>query len=241
VAVPLAMRSQALQRVLRPNRPHRSAQASALDLTAGAPIPQTPATQAASENSTNRERELRRAKLRAEGARLKGDQFSHLNERPDIQNPFWQSKVALLKAWLAELPERDIPEIRLCTDRDWLLTAEFAELNSELGARKALGSLRNGAKSRFAKTIITAINQYSAQHDSKLPTDLADIQPFLDPALAQSVLQRYQLSYRTPDGQPSAAGLAVTERAPVDVDFDTRHEIGFYGYTIQLVGHAQPR
>lgn len=240
LAVPVLLQHRALQLARGDKAPHPLVQASSVALAAAAePTLQTSATKMAVPSSAQHERELRRAKLRSEGARLKDEQSSHLNEPPDIRTPFWQSKVALLKAWLAELPERDIPEIQLSTDRDWLETAQWADLDSELGARKALGALRNGAKSRFAKTIIRAIDRYAKEHDSQLPAKLADIQSLLEPELADAVLRRYELTYHTPDGRPSAPGLAVVEKAAVDDDFDTRHVIGFYGYAVQLIGHAQ--
>jgi RNA polymerase sigma factor (sigma-70 family) len=240
LAVPVLLQQRALQHARGDKASHPLVQAFPLAFAvASGPTLQTSGTQMAVPPYTRHERELRRAKLCAQGAQLKREQSSHLNEPPDIRTPFWQSKVALFKAWLAELPERDIPEIQLSTDRDWLETAQWADLDSELGARKALGALRNGAKSRFAKTIIRAINQYAEAHDSQLPADLAVIKPWLEPALTDAVLRRYELSYHTADGRPSATGLAVVEKAPVDDDFDTRHVIGFYGYAVQLIGHSQ--
>src|SRR5262249_11195379 len=106
---------------------------------------------------------LRRSKLGAEGARLR-DQTAALSNDPAGQNALALSKVALLKAWLREMPEKSIPEIQFCTDADWLDVVQWAALDHETGARKALLGIRNLAKRRFEETVISAVNKYSEAH-----------------------------------------------------------------------------
>jgi hypothetical protein len=144
------------------------------------------------------------------------------------------SKVALLKAWLDALPERNIPEIQLCTDKDWLDVVRWAELDSETSARQALQGLRDNAKRRFNQEIIAAVRQYAHEHKGKPPSQLAELNSYLGSSMAESFADRYQFVSEPENGNLTMANWVITEKKLADPDYDTIHEIGFNGFTLRL-------
>jgi hypothetical protein len=113
-------------------------------------------------------------------------------------------------------------------------------LDTEVGARRALGNLRNCAKSRLAKTVVEAVKKYSSSHGQQLPAELADLKPYLDPRIGDSFLERYELRRNGGTGENSALAWSAVEKTTADERYDTRHEIGAYGYTVHLVETVKP-
>jgi len=181
------------------------------------------------------EQELRRSKLRAAGARLR-DQTAALSTDLSSQKAIVLSKVALLKAWLREMPEKGIPEIQFCTEADWLDVVDWAALDDETGARKALLGIRNLAKRRFEETVLAAVQKYSEAHQ-QLPANLADLNPFLDSMTAKTLAQRYELSPKAKEPNVSAEDWVINEKSSVDNDYDALHHIGVYGIAVQPTSH----
>jgi hypothetical protein len=182
------------------------------------------------------ERDLRRSILRAQGARLRDHTAALLND-PANQKALNLSKVALLKAWLHEMPEKGIPEIQFCTDADWLDVVDWAALDDEIGARKALLGIRNLAKRRFEETVISAVNKYSEAHQQQLPANLADLNSFLEPLAAEILAERYELSTNAKEPNVSPEDWVINEKSSVDNDYDALHHIGVYGITVQPTSH----
>jgi hypothetical protein len=182
------------------------------------------------------DQELRRSKLRAQAVRLR-QQAATLPKDAVSQKALAVSKVALLKAWLEEMPEKGIPEVQLCTDADWLDVADWATLDDEIGARKALLGVRNLAKRRFEEAVISAISKYSEAHEQQLPANLADLNSFLDPLAAKTLAERYELSPKAKEPNVSPEDWVINEKSSVDNDYDALHQIGVYGITVQPTSH----
>ena len=97
-------------------------------------------------------------KLRGEVSRLRASEQQLLQLRKpatEADDPFIQSVLALtaraaqLNQYLAQMPDKSVPEIRLLRESDWLEVAREASFQSEVEIRKSLSNLRSRAKSRF--------------------------------------------------------------------------------------------
>ncbi len=175
-----------------------------------------------------------RAELRAEGLRLR-DQTAVVAHDAAAQKALALSKVALLKAWLKEMPEKDIPEIQLCTEADWLDVVNWAALDDETGARRALRGVRDRAKRRFGRNVLAAIRIYMEAHQQQLPDDLNALASLLDPPAAKALVERYELASKAKEQGVSAEDWVIDEKLSVDQDYDTVHHIGVYGITVQPI------
>jgi RNA polymerase sigma factor (sigma-70 family) len=180
-------------------------------------------------------RQKRLAALGEEGRKLKARAAIQFDSRV-AKHGLALSKVALLKAWLEALPERNIPEIQQCTDGDWLDVVRWAQLEDETGARKALQGLRDNGKRRFNQKIIAAVKRYADEHEGKPPVELAKLNEYLEPEMAQSFSERYQFVTDPSGGSITTTNWVITERKLADSEYDTIHEIGFHGFTLRLSG-----
>ena len=92
----------------------------------------------------------------------------------DSELPFTKAVLALalragrLNAQFQRQPEMDIPELQYLDEGDWLHFAKEADLDSEIGMRKALADIRKQAKDRFAPIAMQALaNSLRPQEDSR--------------------------------------------------------------------------
>src|SRR5262249_26071101 len=87
-------------------------------------------------------------KLRGEVARLRADtQLSNqVKNDPDVQKALARkAKETRLRALLEQMPQQNIPELKLLGDRTYADVAEEADLDSESGVRAAFSQLRFAA------------------------------------------------------------------------------------------------
>lgn len=129
-------------------------------------------------------------------------------------------RVSLLKRQLAQTPERNIPELQLANDNDWLEAAATVKTDNEADLRKALSHLRTLAKDKLAPVFAGALRKYTQANDGMLPGDMAELKPFFESPIDENILQRYKVAggRRLSDLQPGQD--AIQERSRVD-DTDT--------------------
>jgi hypothetical protein len=165
-------------------------------------------------------------KLRAEVARLRSEQAA------PAQNPFTvtvlaeTARAARLNELLARMPEKRIPELQWLSLTDWLDAVKDADLESDIGVRKALSRLRRLAKNRLYPDWQKAFQGYLENNANQLPADLAQLKPFFDKPLDDTVLARYQLIATGSASNLKPGDYVMSERAPADSDFDERYEMG---------------
>jgi len=138
----------------------------------------------------------------------------------------WAAQVKQLKQRADEWPGRKIPELQLVTDQDWFdAVGQSNSLASDADFREALDRARRAGKNKLAAMMQQAFRNYTDANDGQLPTDLSQLQPFLDPSVDNAMLQRYQLlqTGRLSDVPPNQP--LVTEIAAVDDQFDERYFI----------------
>ena len=157
----------------------------------------------------------------------------------------WATRIASLKEKQNEMPEKRIPEMAFLTEKDWAAAARDANLGTDDGVRQALQALRSSAKNNFRNALQEAFKKYanaingsdllgnSAQlakainaNSNLLPTELAQLKPYFDRPVDDTLLNRYQY---LPPGKlhDNLSDIMVKEIAPpVDAEYDTHFEMG---------------
>jgi RNA polymerase sigma factor (sigma-70 family) len=138
-------------------------------------------------------------------------------------------RLMLFKQRVGEMKERQIPEMQYLADEDWLEALNKADLNTELGVRKALSQLRNRAKSYFAEKVQAGLGEYLKANDGRMPTEMMQLAPYFHPPVDQAILQRYELpAVQPPDSPPmyKISEVPIWEKAPVDDYYDALARFG---------------
>jgi regulator of replication initiation timing len=177
-------------------------------------------------------------KLRGEVARLRTTQketkaAGDMNDPTVKQMLAYKAQAEEIARYLERMPDKQIPELKLLTDVDWLTATKEAKLESDADVRRTLSRLRGLAKNRLP--LAGGLNAYINANDGQLPTDLAQLKPYImsrlgDTAVEEGVLdamlQRYQLLRTgTVSDYPQGTWI-IAERAPVDREYDTRAKFG---------------
>jgi RNA polymerase sigma factor (sigma-70 family) len=133
-------------------------------------------------------------------------------------------RVGLLKKQLELMPGKNIPELQLVNEQDWLEAAMAAKTDAEDDLRKGLGRLRTLAKDKLAPILARALQQYTKANNGQLPADFAQLKPYFEVPVDDAILARYNLAAasRLSDLKPGQA--VVQEKGLVDT-YDTLHGI----------------
>jgi RNA polymerase sigma factor (sigma-70 family) len=211
-----------------------------------------PAAAAASEKTNNAEL----LKLRAEVAALR--EAAREQSPVDPVTRDWSARIATLKQKLNQMPEKRIPEMAFLTDKDWATVTRDANVDTDDSVREALSNLRNAAKNAFLNALRDALKKYAAAvnggelpkkmsqlaqainaNPNLMPADLSQLKPYFDQPVDDSVWQRYQ--YKPPANfHDNLSDIIVTEIAPpVDTEYDTHHEVGWYSSGVRTVNSIQ--
>jgi hypothetical protein len=133
------------------------------------------------------------------------------------------ARIASLKQKLEQMPNKKIPELQFLTEKDWAMAAWDADLDTEVGVRKALGVLRERTIDRFlARKMRPAIEEYLAANNGLLPADLLQLKLYFDPSVTDEMLQRYKLIQT---GKPNPDEDLVRLVTHVDEEYDSHHSM----------------
>lgn len=153
------------------------------------------------------------------------------NDPTAIAAKAWLLKVNKLKQRMEDTPGAKIPELQFLTEQDWLDVAS-KKLDTDADYRRALASLRDAAKKKFGEMYQQALQRYSKAGNGQTPSDLAQLQPYFDSPVDDSILQRWQIESAKQFGLPPNTGMGdwvLTEKTAVDEVFDTRFTFGANG------------
>ena len=164
------------------------------------------------------------------GARLRNDAQSKEitpNESAESLAKSWVNRVNQLRQRLEQWPDKKIPELQFLTDEDWLNAAK-GKLETDTDYRKALSALRAAGEQKFIATLLQpALKEYGKANNGQLPADLSELQPYFQSPVDEAILQRWEVA---PADTVKALGLGgdviITQKAPVDVLYDTRFGVG---------------
>ena len=127
-----------------------------------------------------------------------------------------------LRERLDQAPQTKIPEMQFLTEKDWLNAAgSVKQLENDADFRRALSSLRSKAKGTFGSMMQKAMRQYVEANGGTLPTELGQLQAYLNPPVEQELLDRYSLVGA--GGSPGKT-LITEKAAPVDGEYDSLFE-----------------
>jgi hypothetical protein len=134
------------------------------------------------------------------------------------------------------MPDKAIPELQVLDEKKWAEDVSRGKLETEDGVRQIMGNLRRAAKIRFVTDLGLALNDYLKVSNGQLPNDLSELKPYFKKPVDDAALQRYTLLHAGKVGDVPAAEPLVSEKAPVDDQYDTTFKISAEGYTMEGVG-----
>ena len=165
------------------------------------------------------------------------------NETEPAENAFetavieLASRAAELNRHMQNMPSLDIPELQLLEEADWLSAAKGADFDTQEGIRKALSKVRQKAKTQFAELATAAFNDYYAATKGSIPTDPSQLLPYFKTPIDPTLLQRYQLvPSSTVQSLMEIGPVLLSEKAPVDREYDTHFYIGRKGVASFALG-----
>lgn len=141
----------------------------------------------------------------------------------------WLGRVKQLRQLSAAHPDRQIPEMGLLTDDDWLQIARQASFDTDDQRRQAFAGLRTAAKRKFVTQLSAALAKFTKAHAGNLPATTLDLAPYLETPAGTAMLQRYGMTQTGPVTAANRSAWVVRELAPVDEDYDTRHTVNAGG------------
>jgi len=160
---------------------------------------------------------------------------------PENELPFTKAVLALalkagrLNAQLQRQTELDIPELQYLDEGDWLHFAKEADLDSDIGVRKALAEIRKQAKDRFATIAMQAFGDFMKASGGQPPLSLEQLRSHFPDSVDSSLLNRYQL-VPAPVGTQLGSPVILSEKSPVDLEYDTEFKIGPTGWSSVGIG-----
>jgi RNA polymerase sigma factor (sigma-70 family) len=177
-------------------------------------------------------------KLRGEVARLRMESGRHKAGTGNATDAGFgeifetmAARATQLRQALEQHPERKIPELKFLTDKDWVDAVAWADkLESDEDFRQAMCSLRGRAKTAFGLMLRTALKQYAQEHGDMLPTDISQLQAYLNEPVEDSLLARYQLTQTGRLGDLTKNQILIKDIAPrVDDEYDGHYEFSLNG------------
>jgi hypothetical protein len=142
----------------------------------------------------------------------------------------WMTRVKNLRARFERSPNERTPEMQFLTDEDWL-AASRTDLVTEQDYRRAMSRARQAAQNKVIAQLQPALSKYENVNNGAFPTDLAQLQPYLDPPLDESILQRLEIvpADQVPIKIGGSPTVLTLKAAPIDDLYDTRFVIGVHG------------
>ena len=189
------------------------------------------------ENERLAENKTELLRLRNEVARLRSESAAspindpNLDPSAEIVIRNWLNRVSQLKQRLESLPEANIPDLQLLTQEDWLSAVKGLPLESEADYRKALSNLRTTAQNKVGKVLQPALAKYLKENNGNFPSQLSELQGYLEPPIDSNILQRYAIVPASSIPSVKVGGKwAITLPTPIDPDNDKQIVIGPDGW-----------
>jgi hypothetical protein len=128
-----------------------------------------------------------------------------------------------LKKRFAQSPESQIPEAAFLTEKDWLDQASyFDRLETDEDFRRALSGLRGSAKLHAGLELVKGMRKFAAANDGMIPSDLSQVQPYLEKPLDPAILQRFRIAASGKfDDLSEDKDLLVDASPIVDAEYET--------------------
>lgn len=142
-------------------------------------------------------------------------------QRADVAS--WLARIRRLKQSFADQPGQAIPELGVLSDLEWMtLTRDLGSLDSEEELRQARAVLRNAAAGQFIRQLRDALRDFATATNGMLPSDVAQLQPYLKTSIDPAVFARYEMR-ALGDARTQRGKEAIAQRAPIDEELDVRY------------------
>jgi RNA polymerase sigma factor (sigma-70 family) len=163
-------------------------------------------------------------------ARLKSAEEQGDRDPTEAEMKSWLARVDRLKEQFEIRPDQTIPEFRLLTEQDWL-NASRGNLETEEDWRRAMSNLRGAAEFKIVPRFHEALKKYMDSNNGELPRTMDALTGYFKEPVDAAILQRYEV---VPSESIPTVSLGmdwvVTQKEPVDPDYDSRAVIGPYGH-----------
>jgi RNA polymerase sigma factor (sigma-70 family) len=173
-------------------------------------------------------------KLRGEVARLHKATAAPSETQNDPRASLvesWLAREDKLKKSIEQYPDKAIPELQLLSEQQWLDAAMNAKFDTDKAIRQTLADLRHTAENNFASLAQPALSKYMQANNGQFPTDLSQLQPYFETPIGDAILSRWEILPQSAlPNQKMGSDWVITEKAPVDPEFDNRWAIGSSGY-----------
>jgi|SRR5581483_10671532 RNA polymerase sigma factor (sigma-70 family) len=170
--------------------------------------------------ATGRIRELADSKIAAD---------QQTNDAMESIAQSWVKRARLLKDWASAHPDQRIPEMQLLGDNDWLAAVQNWGLSNDKEYRRGMADLRHAAQDAFVPKLSDALHRYLKASGDQFPNDLSKLAPYFDSPANPAILQRYEIVPEQFIDSVKMGPWAITQKAPVDEEYDNRNVIGAYG------------
>jgi RNA polymerase sigma factor (sigma-70 family) len=186
------------------------------------------------ENAQLKQNTAELLKLRGEVARLHKATAAPSETQNDPRASLvesWLAREDKLKKSIEQYPDKAIPELQLLSEQQWLDAAMNAKFDTDKAIRQTLADLRHTAENNFASLAQPALSKYMQANNGQFPTDLSQLQPYFETPIGDAILSRWEILPQSalPE-QKMGSDWVITEKAPVDPEFDNRWAIGSSGY-----------
>ncbi len=139
----------------------------------------------------------------------------------------WATRADDLWRRLKQAPDKGIPELQLCDGYDWLEAAKSADIQSDADARKVFSRLRQQGKAKFGALMEGALEKYIRANQGQLPTEPSQLKEYCDTPVDDAIFSRYKLLHTgNMSDLPPGTKWLMTEKTPVDREYDSRLRIG---------------
>lgn len=147
----------------------------------------------------------------------------------DSMRQLYADRVNRLKQLFAANPAAAVPELQYLADSKWLELVEYDHHEIDPDNRRVMSSARGTAQIVFAMTTLAdALRQYGKSNNGQFPTDVSQLTPCFKSPVDDSVLQDWTIlrTSSLPSEMRGADDWVITQKAPVDEEFDQRVVVG---------------
>jgi hypothetical protein len=123
----------------------------------------------------------------------------------------WMEKEGKIRQVFADHPDQAIPEMKLLKEEEWLDVARQADVDTVVGMRAALSSVRSAATADFGSKLCSALASYEANNNQQLPGSVADLKNYIHPPIADvdSMLSRYRMMTSDEQANSMSQGAVI--------------------------------
>jgi hypothetical protein len=163
--------------------------------------------------------------LRGQVAALRSaaEQAKQADNEPKLASAkAWVERADALKTWIQQKPEQQNPEFQYLWDYDWLDVTKWPNNTmGPSGPANAAVQLREHAKVQFAQALSDALKYYVEKNNGELPTELAQLNAYLQKPMNDALLNSYKLVHTGKLADLPENEWVIREIAPQFDKFDS--------------------